>query len=142
MVILQEFQSELRPAQFCSQKTADFACCYAESRKVLWLFYLFLHVSRSQLFSPIWILIVQMHWIWETSRNKLKNNYVSKIIRTFHGLNKLFHWSQNFCKLLAFSFKFQKIFSITRFFSHRRSEQFWKQNTRPSWFFFPRLQAS
>ena len=40
------------------------------------------------------------------------------------------NWSQNFCKLSAFSLEFQKFFSITRtIFSHSRSEQFWKQNT-------------
>ena len=31
---------------------------------------------------------------------------------------------------MAVGFKFQKVFSITRFFSHRRSEQFWKQNNQ------------
>ena len=37
-----------------------------------------------------------------------------KIVLTFHCLNKLFQWSQKFCKFLAFSLKFQKFFSITR----------------------------
>ena len=31
---------------------------------------------------------------------------------------------------MAVGFKFQEVFSITRFFSHRRSEQFWKQNNQ------------
>ena len=36
----------------------------------------------------------------------------------------------DFCKFLAISFKFQKVFSITRtHFSDGRPEQFWKQNT-------------
>ena len=33
---------------------------------------------------------------------------------TFHCLNKLFMWSQKFCKFLAFSLDFQKFFLITR----------------------------
>ena len=30
------------------------------------------------------------YWIWETSRNKLKKHSVTKIVLTFHSLNKLF----------------------------------------------------
>ena len=42
------------------------------------------------------------------------------MVLTFHCLNKLSQWSQNFCKFSAFSLKFQKFFSITRtIFSHR-----------------------
>ena len=77
-------------------------------------------------FFPIWILIVLMYWIWETSRNKSKKYSVEKIVLTFHRLNKLFWWSQRFCKFSAFSLEFQKFFLITRtIFSHSRSEQFW-----------------
>ena len=39
-----------------------------------------------------------------------------EIVRTFHCLNRLFKWSQKCCKFLAFSFEFQKFFSITRTF--------------------------
>ena len=39
-----------------------------------------------------------------------------KIVLTFHCLNKLFQWSQNFCEFPAVSLKFQKFFSITRTF--------------------------
>ena len=68
--------------------------------------------------------------IWETSRNKLKKHSVSKIVLTFHNLNKLFYWSQKIYKFSDISFVFQKIFLITRsMISHSRSEQFWKQNT-------------
>ena len=39
--------------------------------------------------------------------------------------------SQKFWKFLVFSFEFNKFFSITKtIFSHSRSEQFWKQNTK------------
>ena len=59
-----------------------------------------------------------------------KSIMLPKIVLTFHCLNKLFLWSQKFCKFSAFSLEFQKFFSITRtIFSHSRSEQFWKQNT-------------
>ena len=39
---------------------------------------LFLHVSKSQYFFPIWILIVLIYYIWETSRNKSKKHSVTK----------------------------------------------------------------
>ena len=66
----------------------------------------------------------------ETSGNKVKYYSVTKTFLTFHCLNKLFLWSQKFRKFSAFSLKFQKFFLIIRtFFSHTRSEQFWKQNT-------------
>ena len=68
--------------------------------------------------------------IWETSRNKLKRHSVSKIDLTFHFSNELFQWSKKCCRFFTFSLECQKFFSITKtFFSHRRSEQFWKQNT-------------
>ena len=59
-------------------------------------------VYKSQLFFPIWII---MYAILETYRNKLKKHSVSKIV------------------LVPVS-----VISKT-FFSHSRSEQFWKQNT-------------
>ena len=43
---------------------------------------------------------------------------VSKIVLNFHSLNKLYEWSQKFCK----------------FFLDHYLEQFWKQNTMKSWF--------
>ena len=43
-----------------------------------WFFQLFLYISKSQLFFPIWILIVLICQIWETSRIKLKKHSVSK----------------------------------------------------------------
>ena len=53
-----------------------------------------------------------------------------KIVLTLDCLNKLFQWSQKFCKFSAFSLKFQNFFSITRTtFSRSRSKQFWWQNT-------------
>ena len=49
-----------------------------------------------------------------------------KIVLFFHCLNKLFKWSQNFCKFLTFKLEFQKFFSITRtiYSNCERSEQF------------------
>ena len=74
-------------------------------------------ISNSHLFFQIWILIVLLHYIWETSRNKLlKKHSVSKIVLTFHCSNKLFKWSQNVCKFSTFSLEFQNFFSITRIF--------------------------
>ena len=49
-------------------------------------FYLFLQISKYQLFFPIRIMIFPMYLIWETSRNKLKKHSVSKIGLTFHWL--------------------------------------------------------
>ena len=62
-------------------------------------------------------------------QEQVKKNMLPEIVLTFHYLNNLFQWSQRVWKFLAFSFKFQKFFSITRFFSRSRSEQFWYQNT-------------
>ena len=70
--------------------------------------------------------------IWETSRNKLNKSSVSKIVPTIHCLNKLFQWSQSFCKFTAIRLKLQFFFSTTRTIfshSHIRSEIFSKQNT-------------
>ena len=55
-------------------------------------------------FFPICIIIVLIYYIWEISRNKLKRILLPKIVLTFHCLNKLFSWSQIFCKFSAFSF--------------------------------------
>ena len=46
-----------------------------------------------------------------------KSILLPKIVLTFHCLNKLFYWSQKFCK-------FSALFTRT-IFSHSRSEQFW-----------------
>ena len=63
-------------------------------------------------------------------QEQVKNILLPIIVLTFHCLNKLFYWSQKFCKFSAFSLDFQKFFSITRtIFSLSRLEQFWKQNT-------------
>ena len=48
--------------------------------------------------------------MWETSRNKLKKHSVTKIVSTFHCLNKLFNWSQKCCKFLAFRLEFHFFF--------------------------------
>ena len=62
-------------------------------------------------------------------RSELTKHSVTKIVLIFHCLNKVFKWSQNFCKFSIFSLEFQKLFSMTRtIYSHSRSEQFWKQN--------------
>ena len=39
---------------------------------------------------PIWILIVLIDHIWETSRNKLKKHSATKIVLSFHCLNNFF----------------------------------------------------
>ena len=79
----------------------------------------------------IWILIYKnIRSEKSAGIGKLKKHLVSKIVLTCDCLNKLFQWTQKVCKFSAFSFEFQKCFSITRtIFSHSRSEQFWKQNT-------------
>ena len=48
-----------------------------------------------------------------------KTFWYKKNVLTFHCLNKLFKWSQKFCKFSACSQELQKFFSITRtlFFS-------------------------
>ena len=82
------------------------------------------------IFFPIWILIVLNHWIWETSRNKLKKKFCYQIFfypfTVWKNCSKI--WS-NFLKNpyfsdlknFAISLEFQK-FSITRtIFSHSRS---------------------
>ena len=58
------------------------------------------------------------------------------MVPTFHCLNKLFVSSQNVCKFSAFSLQFQKIL-VRTIFSHSRSEQFWKQNINPCFFWNP-----
>ena len=45
----------------------------------------FQHFSKSQLFFPIWIVIVLKYSIWESS----KNHSVSKIVLNFHCFKKL-----------------------------------------------------
>ena len=40
-----------------------------------------LYVSKSQYFFPIWIIIVLIHYIWETYRKKLKKHSVTKICK-------------------------------------------------------------
>ena len=50
-------------------------------------------------------------------KEQVKKHYVSKIVLTFHCLNKLFSWSQNFCSCLAFSLEFQNFSrSLEQFF--------------------------
>ena len=74
------------------------------------IFQLFLTVSKSQYFSPIWIIIVLIYSKWETSRNKLKMHSVTK------NCSDLSDCSSDLCNF----------FLITRtIFSHSRSEQFW-----------------
>ena len=82
-----------------------------------------------------WIPIIfsNLNLKWpEKSQEQVKKYSVSKNVLTFHCLNKLVKWTQNFCKVSAFSLEFQKFFSITwTIFSQYRSEQFWKENTNP-----------
>ena len=47
-----------------------------------------LHINPNCFF-PIWIPIVLIYQVWETSRNKPKKHSVSKTVLTFH-FNKLF----------------------------------------------------
>ena len=49
----------------------------------MFLYQLFLLDSKSQLFFPIWALIILMCLIWETSRNKLKNILFQKSVWPF-----------------------------------------------------------
>ena len=79
------------------------------------------------IFFPIWILIVLMYQIWETSRNKLRKHSVPKNCSDLSLFEfELFQRSQKFWKFSAFSLEFQKFFSITRTIclNSERSEQF------------------
>ena len=66
-------------------------------------------------------LVFQSIWSELDLRSKWKKGMysLSKNVLTFHCLNKLFWWSQKFCKFSAFSLKFQKFFLIAKnnFFS-------------------------
>ena len=75
------------------------------------MFFSNLFLGLSQIW---WIRKIRIHYIWETFRNKLKSIMLPKILLTFYCLNKLFLWSQKFCKFSAFSLEFQKFFSITK----------------------------
>ena len=72
---------------------------------------LFLNLNH---FFQFEFLILLLYFIWKTSRKKLEDNSVSKIVPNFHCSNKLFFWFLRFCKKKN---------------SHKRSEQFWNQNT-------------
>ena len=65
------------------------------------------------------LLRSQITTVWD-GRNLLeqvKKALPPKIVLTFHCLNKLFLWSQKFCKLSAFNIEFQKFFwSLEQFF--------------------------
>ena len=49
--------------------------CWKKHFMLIFLFLLFLHVSKSQQFFPIWIPIVLIYQIWEISRTKLKKSF-------------------------------------------------------------------
>ena len=74
----------------------------------------------------------QCRILQKPNSSKMWAEFLSHIVTrilTFYCLNKLFKWSQKFCKFSAFSLEFQKFFLITREFSfHKRSEQFCKKN--------------
>ena len=60
------------------------------------------------IFFPIWILIVLMYQIWETSRNKLRKHSVPKNCSDLSLFEfELFQRSQKFWKFSAFSLEFQ-----------------------------------
>ena len=88
-------------------------------------FQLFLNISsKSQLYFPIWILIVLMYLTWD-SKDKLKMYSKSKIVLTYYCLNKLFYV---LCALKMFAnSRISKVFfwSLEQFFLFRKSEQFW-----------------
>ena len=44
--------------------------------------------------------------MWNLQEQVEKSILLPKIILTFHYLNKLFLWSQNFCKFLAFTHRY------------------------------------
>ena len=80
---------------------------------------------------PIWILIVLMYQIWENSRNKLKNIRFQKLLRPFTAPINFSNDFKKFANYQPSATNFKSFFPKTRtFFSHRRWEQFWKQNTR------------
>ena len=62
-------------------------------------FLFFLGCSKSQYFFPIPILNVQIYMIWESLQEQVKKAF---LYQKLFFLNKLFQWSQNFCKFLAF----------------------------------------
>ena len=84
---------------------------------------LFLHVSKSQYFFPIWILIFLIYYVWVISRNKLKKHSITKNCSDL----SLFEWIvpviSNFLLILSLQPLISKVFLITRtIFSHNRSE--------------------
>ena len=85
-----------------------------------WLFKLYCRFLYPNYFFPSWIRIVLMNWIWETSRNKLKNHSV--------WMNCSSDWE----KLLKFEAEDQEFTFFSRSLEQSfltRSEQFSKQNT-------------
>ena len=84
---------------------------------------------KSQYFFPIWILIVIIYWIWETSRNNLKSILLPKIVLTFQRFTVWINCSSDL-KTFAYSrpsaSNFKSFFLITwKFYSHSKAEQFW-----------------
>ena len=71
-----------------------------------------------------------MYHIWEPLCNKLKKYSVSKIALIFLWLDKLFNDLKTFANSRPSALNFSKFFPIAwTIFSHRRLEQFLKQNT-------------
>ena len=91
--------------------------------------------SQSEYFFPIWITIVLIastlinHY---DRSNFLDMRHLQEQVKKAFCYQKLFWpFPQKIFKFSAFILEFQKFFLITKtiFFSHYRSEQFWKQNT-------------
>ena len=90
---------------------------------------LFLQFSPSQLFVPIGILIVPMQ-VSDLIDHKFKKCSVSKLVPTFTIPINCSCDLKHFANSRRSYLNLPNIFFVTRtfFFSHRRSEQFWKQN--------------
>ena len=80
-------------------------------KKVHFNFFLtYLHVSKSQWFFPIWILIFMIYYIWETSRNKLKKHSVTKNCSDLSLFEQIVLLISNFLQILGLQPRISKVF--------------------------------
>ena len=80
----ENYSQLLRNCAFTNWNVCHYIKFQSQDRISSKMFYtqnIFLHVSISQSFFPIWSLLVLIYYIWETSRTKLKKHSVSKILQ-------------------------------------------------------------
>ena len=70
----------------------------------------FQHFSKSQLFVPIWILIVLKYSIWESSRNKLKNHSVARNCSDLSLFEQIVRVISKILQILGFQPRISKVF--------------------------------